>query len=95
MPKTTQIISDPWTTYLQSQRLTAWIPVFTAGATASVNIERISNTNVAGSYNVAAAAYAAGVPHFIHVSSQAARAPWIQITLRRRGEAAVQITAHK
>ena len=48
-----------------------------AGATTSINASGFHSANVIGTYNVAACAAAAGVKHFICVSSQAARAPGI------------------
>ncbi|GAB5454705.1 MAG: NAD-dependent epimerase/dehydratase family protein [Henriciella sp.] len=48
-----------------------------AGATTSINASGFHSANVIGTYNMAASAAAAGVEHFICVSSQAARAPRI------------------
>lgn len=48
-----------------------------AGATTSINASGFHSANVVGTYNTVAAAAAAGVEHFICVSSQAARAPSI------------------
>ena len=48
-----------------------------AGATKSVDANGFHRANVIGTYNMVACAAAAGVEHFICVSSQAARAAWI------------------
>lgn len=48
-----------------------------AGATTSVDQSGFHLANVVGTHNLAACAAAAGVEHFIYVSSQAARAPRI------------------
>ena len=51
--------------------------VHLAGATTSLNESGFHSANVIGTYNAAACAAAAGVKHFICVSSQAALAPGI------------------
>ncbi|MEL6414923.1 MAG: NAD-dependent epimerase/dehydratase family protein [Pseudomonadota bacterium] len=48
-----------------------------AGATTSINASGFHSANVIGTYSLAACAATAGVKHFICVSSQAARSPWI------------------
>lgn len=79
IPKTTQIISGSLGNAAAVAALLKDVQtcIHVAGVTASINVSGFHETNVIGSYDVAAAAYAAGVQHFIHVSSQAARAPWI------------------
>ncbi|MEM6651435.1 MAG: NAD-dependent epimerase/dehydratase family protein [Pseudomonadota bacterium] len=49
--------------------------VHLAGATTAIEASGFHTANVVGTYNMAACALKAGVAHFIHVSSQAARAP--------------------
>ncbi|MEL6665316.1 MAG: NAD-dependent epimerase/dehydratase family protein [Pseudomonadota bacterium] len=63
-----------------------------AGATTSLNASGFHTANVIGTYNVAACAVAAGVKHFICVSSQAARAPRISnyAASKAMGEAALE-----
>ncbi len=46
-----------------------------AGATRASDASRFHDANIIGTFNLAAAARKAGVKHFIHISSQAARAP--------------------
>ena len=63
-----------------------------AGATTSLNGSGFHSANVIGTYNVAACAAAAGVKHFICVSSQAARAPHISdyAASKAMGEASLE-----
>ncbi|NQY40805.1 MAG: NAD-dependent epimerase/dehydratase family protein [Henriciella sp.] len=63
-----------------------------AGATTSLNMSGFHSANVIGTYNAAACAAAAGVKHFICVSSQAARAPLISnyAASKAMGEAALE-----
>ncbi|MEM6626807.1 MAG: NAD-dependent epimerase/dehydratase family protein [Pseudomonadota bacterium] len=51
--------------------------IHVAGATTSLGANDFHAANVVGTYNMAAGAMAAGVEHFIYVSSQAAQAPRI------------------
>ncbi|MDJ0919920.1 MAG: NAD-dependent epimerase/dehydratase family protein [Henriciella sp.] len=51
--------------------------IHAAGATTSIDVNGFHSANVIGTFNMAACAATTGVDHFIYVSSQAARAPWI------------------
>lgn len=79
VPDSTEIVSGSLTDRdALSKLLTgAQTCIHLAGATTSISTSGFHSANVSGTYNMAASAAAAGVEHFICVSSQAARAPRI------------------
>lgn len=77
VPSSTEIVSGSLQDHAAMVRLLtgAQTCVHLAGATTAVNLSGYHAANVIGTYNMAACAAAAGVEHFVYVSSQAARAP--------------------
>lgn len=77
LPSSTQVVMGALSSSEALQKLLkgAGTCIHLAGATKSINTSGFHTANVVGTYNVAAQAAAAGVEHFIMVSSQAARAP--------------------
>jgi len=77
VPASTEIVPGSLNDSDAIQRLLAGAQtcIHAAGATKSIDMSGFYATNVVGTYDMAARAVAAGVEHFIYVSSQAARAP--------------------
>ena len=77
VPSSTEIVSGSLQDHAAMVRLLTGAQrcVHLAGATTAVNVSGYHAANVIGTYNMAACAAAAGVEHFVYVSSQAARAP--------------------
>ncbi len=94
VPESTEIVSGSLQDRdaIQSLLNGAHTCIHLAGATTSVDANGFHKANVIGTHNMAASAAAAGVEHFICVSSQAARAPWISsyAASKAMSEAALQ-----
>ncbi|MEM1390040.1 MAG: NAD-dependent epimerase/dehydratase family protein [Pseudomonadota bacterium] len=79
VPGSTEIISGSLTDHDSVLNLLKGTQacIHLAGATTSIDISGFHRANVVGTDTMAACAMACGVKHFIYISSQAARAPFI------------------